>query len=409
MSLQAFDTVLAFAAAMLILSLLVTAWVQFLSALLRLRSGNLEWGLRRLLEQLDPDDQLKNYRSLLVQHVIEHPALARDSTWFGNKAEAIKAEELVKTLRQLATAPNPDSMATAVRDWVASLTPAQGESEVQAQIDAITEEAGKLFPQQTQALRDAVERAIHRRDDLAQRVGQWFDSAMDRTSERFTLQCRWLTVVGAGIVVLVMGVDALWMLRQLNDKSQLREPLIAYAQEVQQQEEAATAKVCDRLVVKTIEPGAPASRSGAQAAGTQAASDAPGEAASAPALTDIESARACVELRRQQLTAAKKRLDQGVTALLMPGWWTSHAAGASVPTPSADAVGTPASGPTASRPGSSASSDAAAAGASPQPGIAGLLFGFVLLSLGAPFWFNVLKNLSSLRPLIASRSDRKTG
>lgn len=319
----------------------------------------------------------------------------RDSTWFGNKAEAIKAEELVKILRQLATAPNPDNMATVVKDWMASLTPAQAKSEVQAQIDAITDEAGKLFPQQTQALRDAVERAIHRRDDLAQRVAQWFDSAMDRTSERFTLQCRWLTLAGAGIVVLVMGVDALWMLRQLNDKPQLREPLIAYAQEVQQQEEAATAKVCDRLVATTIDSGAQASSSGDQAAGTQAAADAPGTAASSPALTAVESARACVELRRQQLTAAKKRLDQGVTALLMPGWWTVKAAGASVPPASADAA-------------SSASSHAAAAGASPQPELAGLLLGFVLLSLGAPFWFNVLKNLSSLRPLIASRSDSKT-
>ena len=38
--------------------------------------------------------------------------------------------------------------------------------------------------------------------------------------------------------------------------------------------------------------------------------------------------------------------------------------------------------------------------------VPGLLLAWVLLTLGAPFWFNMLKSMSSLRPLIASRSDK---
>lgn len=365
MSLQTFDTVLAFAVVMLILSLFITAWVQFLSALLRLRSGNLEWGLRRLMEQLDPEGKLTHHRDILVREVLQHPALARDSTWFGRKAEAIKPDELVKALKQLATAPDADSLASVVKDWVASLSPQQGQSDAQAQIDAITAEAGKLFPQQTTALREAVERAIRGRDEVALRVSQWFDSAMDRTSERFALQCRWLTVVGAGVLVLALGVDALWIMRQLNDKPELRGTLIAQVPDLQARNENKAAAACDLVADAGTAPAA-----GAPASGPSAS----------------EAAKACVELRRQELQAARTRIDQGVTPLLLPGWWAVPPAG----------------------PSDGSARPSAAQGAQRRPGGIGLVLSFVLLSLGAPFWFNVLKNLSSLRPLVAAKADGKS-
>jgi hypothetical protein len=49
---------------------------------------------------------------------------------------------------------------------------------------------------------------------------------------------------------------------------------------------------------------------------------------------------------------------------------------------------------------------------SPYPGwpkwkeIPGLIAAAVFLSLGAPFWFNMLKTLTNLRPLVATREER---
>jgi hypothetical protein len=50
----------------------------------------------------------------------------------------------------------------------------------------------------------------------------------------------------------------------------------------------------------------------------------------------------------------------------------------------------------------------------PYPGLCptlaelpGMLAAAALLSLGAPFWFNVLKNLSNLRPLLATRQEKE--
>lgn len=37
----------------------------------------------------------------------------------------------------------------------------------------------------------------------------------------------------------------------------------------------------------------------------------------------------------------------------------------------------------------------------------GILFSIGLLSLGAPFWFNVLKTLSALRPILASKQEKE--
>ena len=36
----------------------------------------------------------------------------------------------------------------------------------------------------------------------------------------------------------------------------------------------------------------------------------------------------------------------------------------------------------------------------------GLLASAALLSLGAPFWFNILKSLTNLRPLLAQEVDK---
>jgi hypothetical protein len=36
-----------------------------------------------------------------------------------------------------------------------------------------------------------------------------------------------------------------------------------------------------------------------------------------------------------------------------------------------------------------------------------LLVAAALLSLGAPFWFNILKTLSNLRPLVATREEKE--
>jgi hypothetical protein len=48
----------------------------------------------------------------------------------------------------------------------------------------------------------------------------------------------------------------------------------------------------------------------------------------------------------------------------------------------------------------------AAAGSWPLRHLVGILMSIALLSLGGPFWFNLLKQLSDLRPALADEVDK---
>ena len=86
------DTVLAFAAVMLILSLIVTTVVQMLVTLLSLRGRNLVWGVSRLFRQLDPAFT-KGIADELSRKLLRHPAVVHS---LGRATQAISKEEFVR-------------------------------------------------------------------------------------------------------------------------------------------------------------------------------------------------------------------------------------------------------------------------------------------------------------------------
>jgi len=430
LSITTFDTVLAFAAAMLTLSLLVTAWVQFLSALLQLRAGNLVWGLERLLQQIDPKNELGSQTRALAEHLVKkHRALAGASIlrglsayfakwgqkhpWLGRLAlafdrfalfagqgsTAIRPGELVIALRELATpkpagtgGPDvlPQDVQTALTQWLESIDHSTDGAGLVGKIGAVADEVGKLLPAETKvAVREAVERAVKQGDALARRVGDWFDTVMDRTAERFALQCRYVTVLGAAILVLALGVDAEWMFSRLKTDTAQREALIGQVDPLLKRASASFEQNCAGTAaseglqalgkdqpalaqaLKASPPGELASVSQARAWLAKAGvtvDDAVLRKAHA------EAARACITTLQGDLAAARAATETHVDALLR--------------------------GPICKVEGSWSLSCKEGA-----PHWRGHLLAFVLLSLGAPFWFNALKTLSSLRPLVASRAE----
>jgi hypothetical protein len=200
---------------------------------------------------------------------------------------------------------------------------------------------------------------MHSADALARRVTTWFDTVMDRTTERFTMHCRYITMGGAAVVVLMMQVDALWLFNQLGANPQQRAAILAQVKELSEKAPAAAEAACRSGAV----PPPAGSASAAQPAGTAA----PAASAAGAAETDV---RACVERLAGELTAARQRAEQALSPLLRV--------------------------------------DGNALSSSGLRHVLGLLLSWALLSLGAPFWFNLLKTLSSLRPLLASRADTGT-
>ncbi|MDT7836014.1 hypothetical protein [Aquabacterium sp. OR-4] len=395
MSLDTFDTVLGFAAVMLMLSLFVTAVVQLVSALLRLRHGSLVWGLGQLFSQLGLDEVLA--RQLARQVTTQSPALAsRASIGLAAGAEAISRDELIHALNDLAAGRHVQGLAPQVLQWVQALVapnaaPAPDLSAVQAELT-------KLFPAQAQAASEAVNRALVTSTALSTQVGLWFDAAMSRTADRFALFTRYVTVALSGAVVLCLGVDAVHIYTTLRSDNNLRSTWVAAAGPLVTQADKLLGQTsCSQLPLQALRrlidnPATPADTDAAiqkqidlnpplpDMAAAQALLDRAGASAHAQALAEAEvaSAQKCVNNALAEVKTQLKAMQTTQPLLL----------GSPLPPPQA------ASGPAAT-----------AAATRNDHRLFGGLLAWVLLSLGAPFWFNLLKTLSSLRPLVATRAE----
>jgi hypothetical protein len=111
MTLQHLDTLIGFATVMLGISLLITVMTQLISAVLGLRGTNLRWGLKTLLENVDPT--LKDPAQKITEDILHH-RLISDSTfskfWVSRRwrlANAIRRTELIDILKKMVSDPNP--------------------------------------------------------------------------------------------------------------------------------------------------------------------------------------------------------------------------------------------------------------------------------------------------------------
>src|SRR5689334_10999666 len=111
MTLEHFDTILAFVLVITGVSLLITALNQMVSAVLGLRGTHLLWGVKTLLANMDPN--LQAHAAEISKQVLHHPLIS-DSTFskFGSRwvsrwklANAIREDELIDILKLLVKQP----------------------------------------------------------------------------------------------------------------------------------------------------------------------------------------------------------------------------------------------------------------------------------------------------------------
>lgn len=275
--------------------------------------------------------------------------------------------------------PPPPAPAVLATDATAGLT---------GKLAAINAELSKLFPQQAEAAHEAVARAVNAGDALAANVNDWFDTVMSRASDRFTLLTRYWTVAISLLLVLYMGVDAAHIYTTLKKDDALRAawvaqvPALVADAEKMLGEKTLSEKRCARLAQRALEQRV-------AAADTNDAVDKAINAAlpkpPAEPINSLDDGRALLKQAGQgeQLDAfdaayhglAKECFGEALAELKK-------------------------------RSESLEKVDPLLVESSGLQNLPGMLLAWVLLSLGAPFWFNMLKSLSSLRPLIAERSDK---
>jgi len=302
MALKNLDIVLAFAALMLVLSLLITTVVQAIISLTALRGINLLRGVGRLFLQLDPifTDKIAHE---LSSKLLGHPAVARS---FGRVTQAITKEEFLRIANDL-VAHDRVQLSTDAKEALRTYLSKTVVALPKGQQIAIATAAKALPGEVAVSFHDAVERVAGSVQKAGVDVEDWFDTVLDRTRDSFLLHTRVITAVAAVVLAFGFHVDSLYLIHQLSANDEARATLV------------------ESVPAMTGTP--------------------PG---SSPSVQELQKQLASTQLE-----------------IFAAGWtnvsWT------------------------------------------------GLTMTAIFLSLGAPFWYNARRNLSSLRPSIARVVDAKSG
>jgi len=394
MTLDHLDTIISFVVIITGVSLLITSLTQMVSALLGLRGTNLRWGIETLLKELDPN--LEQHAATIAEKVLHHPlisdsTLSKFNTLFNRwkLASTVRKDELINILNILGK--QGASSSTNPEPWVTALNQSMdlvGE-ETFDRLAAAQAEIKKHLPDDPERADKIIKAISSKSVDVSVGVHQWFDSMMDRVSQRFVVHTRWWTVIFALILTLGLHLDTFTVMDQLSTNADLRNRLVSSSD--------ALLKKADEILATS--PGGSAAF---VAAMKQLKDDHPNDLKALPEPSGFAN-----------LNDGKKWLDSQLVALK-----------------SSDSVRSKllkeyeSAAPQAALRSSAANFDSVLVKLKfqfipdPYPSLAsywtpnlmhlgGTLLTAALLSLGAPFWFNILKTLSNLRPVLAKKTDEE--
>lgn len=362
--LKSIDVLIGIAVVMLVVSTAVTALTQFFLNLMEAKGQKLKVGIADLLQLIAPNFERKCAEGI-ADAVLKHPLICRG----GNKlSDTIHREELVKMLLELSTADGIYKLKDDDRKALKSALEANGIKEPAA----ILENARSLLlqlemsrPDLSNAMRTDMVLLQEASSAFLAKIHSWFDQTIDRTVDRFTLTARKVTFCCAALVVVFLQLDTIALINQLSVDSQLRNTLVQQAMDVTAPSGSTGA---------TSGPSAATGATGTTTSGaTVSATPAPG-VSGATGPTGIPDA---VRELRQQLNANSDQIQSLASLGLFR-----------VPQSVGEWVKEFQSGNAIMK-------------------ISGLLISMVLLTLGAPFWYNALKTLIGLRSVVAGKDDEQ--
>ena len=382
------DTLIGFAVVMLAMSVLIMIATQMLSALLGSRGTNLRWGLETLFANANLVSGAEARR--IAEDVLTHGMISDSilSRWRGagqlidpflkrfHLASALHADELVGTLHELADGRYAGTpLAAAINTLLAE--PSPGALRQIGLLARVVPAGSGAFIQ---------EEAARKLAESAGKLEEGFHITMARVSQRFSMQLRLWTVLLSCALAFSTGTNSIRLMRELYSNGAFRESLVGAAPQVERLAEKvmsadaktpqdAVAAMYARAVKGALDSAKvgiapPASMASEDAAREWISRNIADEALRAATLAALPAALK-QELTNAAGSAAEIRtiLTKSSFDLLRFGW----------------------AGPFGEE----------------WPGV---LVTAALLSLGAPFWFNVLKTQANLRPALANRTatDRKS-
>jgi hypothetical protein len=413
--LEYLDTAIGFAVIMLSVSLLITILNQMISALLSARGTNLRWGIRTLLDTIDP--KLSGKSSAIATQILQQP-LVSDSIFsrfsknslmsrISNRwklASAITPQELIRSIRILAETMPPKADEKPTTDEEKQAVTAQKETadlirDLLAKVDPEAARKAKMlsgvFAQLGPGIAIQADKIVQALGtSLQESIGEfevWFDTVMKRASQRFTSQMRIWTVVFAVLIAFGARLNTFEILDQLWTTPELRSSLVSDRETILK--EAAMVLAAQSDAAKVAGPGIPPQ---ILAKAMKALKDVDKEAAEslgdAPEFANLDRA---TDWLRENIKGDESLKEKAISAYrnLVLAELSAQAekirqdlakAGLQI---------------------NLVASWSEFTGLFKARVFLGILIFVGLLSLGAPFWFNTLRSLSNLRPLLAKTSS----
>jgi hypothetical protein len=384
--LKSVDILIGLSVVMLVMSLAVTLLTQVVTSLLNTRGGHLMRGLQDLLQQLDPA-LTKPISKEISQKVLTSPLISDVGNRLGT---VVHREEFIKLLLDLSSESGPQRLEP---DALAALKKAMqrnGIADPGATLENVRSFAltlEKSNPELANNVRLNAAILHEAGSQFVAKIHGWFDQTIDRVAGRFTASTRVITVVAALMVAFVVQLDAIALVNRLSTDTQLRQSLVQAAKNVGQQPPS------------TGSPAQPAS----DAAAANPTGDQPGSARNpakktpgpGPATTANDSTpKDAGSASNDAANPANQPGSKKDSATPSSNQGTANPAVPSRVVSDVDAIL-----------GSTGLISAPDWRSFNPQKLLGILLSTMLLSLGAPFWYDTLKSSLRLRDTIADKDD----
>ncbi len=400
MLLKHLDTVIAFTVVMLGISLAITVLTQLFVAATGLRGTNLRWGLERLLPALAENFHLNIDPKTKTLEILYHPLIS-DSAFSAFADRFPRVARFVNSVKPLKIVIDRWRLGSAIRpEELAAMLNIRPETATS--IENLAEQIQALTPTQAADARQLARQIIDKSKTVGGHFELWFNAVMDRISQRFALHTRLCTVILAVLIAFGMHIDALALFKGLLTDDQLRTTLISSADAISKQAEGI-------LGTSSRVPAAYSSAMKTLREGTEPEAQKYADLVKSlpePPLTFASSIDAETWLRQnlkpptqadQIVEAYQKILSQTLSTAVVKLSDQFRNIDEALGQSEFQLIESP------YKPRDYFDSWPK------NRHFWGILGTAILLSLGAPFWFNTLKSLTNLRPIVAQKQEKEQG
>ena len=238
--LKTIDVLIGLAVVMLLMSMIVTAATQFVLSILNSRGKHLWKGIADIVQQISPNLE-RSLAEEISAAVLTHP-LIRDAN--GRFGSVIHREELTKLLLEAASGEGIQTISAEAKTALQRVlvetgmcrpdsTPQEIEQQIRTTIKNVGELALQLelsHPELTNAARARIAILQQAGSGFVAKINLWFDQTIDRISDRFTHQTRFITFTTGLLLALIIQLDTAGLVSRLASDDSLRNSLVAQAQ-----------------------------------------------------------------------------------------------------------------------------------------------------------------------------------